>query len=89
LIGRCAVQRAGVSDLGWSCSQISNPEHPASLPQRVEKTRGRFFLQRPGRLRFDYAGQSGISLIADGKSVVIYNKKLKTSRLYALSAIER
>jgi len=24
-------------------------------------------------------------LIADGKSVVIYNKKLKTSRLYALS----
>ncbi|PBB24036.1 MULTISPECIES: outer membrane lipoprotein carrier protein LolA [unclassified Mesorhizobium] len=52
---------------------------------RAEKTSGRFFLQRPGKLRFDYAGQSGISLIADGRSVVIYNKKLKTSRLYALS----
>lgn len=52
---------------------------------RGEKTSGRFFLQRPGKIRFNYTGQSGISLIADGQSVVVYNKKLKTSRLYALS----
>ena len=52
---------------------------------REEKSGGRFFLQCPGKLRFDYAGKSGISLIADGKSVVIYNKKLKTSHLYSLS----
>jgi outer membrane lipoprotein-sorting protein len=52
---------------------------------KAEKTSGRFFLQRPGKIRFNYAGQSGISVIADGKSLVVYNKKLKTSRLYALS----
>lgn len=52
---------------------------------RAERTSGRFFLQRPGKIRFNYAGQSGISVIADGKSLVVYNKKLKTSRLYALS----
>lgn len=52
---------------------------------RAETTSGRFFLQRPGKIRFIYAGQSGISVIADGTSVVLYNKKLKTSRLYALS----
>ncbi|QKC85544.1 outer membrane lipoprotein carrier protein LolA [Mesorhizobium sp. NZP2077] len=52
---------------------------------RAEMTSGRFFLQRPGRIRFNYAGQSGVSVIADGKSLVVYNKKLKTSRLYALS----
>ncbi|RWC24617.1 outer membrane lipoprotein carrier protein LolA [Mesorhizobium sp.] len=52
---------------------------------KAEKTRGRFFLQRPGKVRFNYAGQSGISVIADGKSLVVYNRKLKTSRLYALS----
>lgn len=51
----------------------------------AERTRGRFFLQRPGKIRFNYAGQSGISVIADGKSLVVYNRKLKTSRLYALS----
>ncbi|RVA38156.1 outer membrane lipoprotein carrier protein LolA, partial [Mesorhizobium sp. M7A.F.Ca.US.001.01.1.1] len=39
----------------------------------AERTRGRFFLQRPGKIRFNYAGQSGISVIADGKSLVVYN----------------
>ncbi len=52
---------------------------------KAERTSGRFFLQRPGKIRFNYAGQSGIIVIADGKSVVVYNKKLKTSRLYSLS----
>jgi outer membrane lipoprotein-sorting protein len=52
---------------------------------KAEKKHGRFFLQRPGKIRFNYAGQSGISVIADGKSLVVYNRKLKTSRLYALS----
>jgi outer membrane lipoprotein-sorting protein len=51
----------------------------------AQKTSGEFFLQRPGRIRFNYAAQSGISVIADGKSLVVYNRKLKTSRLYALS----
>ncbi|BCH05537.1 hypothetical protein MesoLj131c_72790 (plasmid) [Mesorhizobium sp. 131-3-5] len=52
---------------------------------REEKSGGRFFLQCPGKLRFDYAGKSGISLIADGKSVEIYNERLKTSHLDSLS----
>ncbi|ESX97810.1 outer membrane lipoprotein carrier protein LolA [Mesorhizobium sp. LNJC405B00] len=52
---------------------------------KAERTKGKFFLQRPGKIRFNYAGQSGVSVIADGKSLVVYNKKLKTSRLYALS----
>jgi len=52
---------------------------------KAERTSGRFFLQRPGKIRFNYAGQWGISVIADGKSVVVYNKKLRTSRLYSLS----
>jgi outer membrane lipoprotein-sorting protein len=52
---------------------------------KAEKTSGKFFFLRPGRIRFNYAGQSGVSVIADGKSLVVYNKKLKTSRLYALA----
>ncbi|RUU51543.1 outer membrane lipoprotein carrier protein LolA, partial [Mesorhizobium sp. M7A.T.Ca.TU.009.01.1.1] len=52
---------------------------------KAERKHGRFFLQRPGKIRFNYAGQSGISVVADGKSLVVYNRKLKTSRLYALS----
>ena len=52
---------------------------------RGEKTSGRFLLQRPGKIRFNYGRQSGVSVIADGKSLVVLNRKLKTSRLYALS----
>ena len=52
---------------------------------KAEKSSGRFFLQRPGKIKFNYAGQSGLSVIADGKSLVVHNKKLKTSRLYSLS----
>ncbi|ESZ28781.1 outer membrane lipoprotein carrier protein LolA [Mesorhizobium sp. L2C084A000] len=52
---------------------------------KAERKHGRFFLQRPGKIRFNYAGQSGVSVIADGKSLVVYNRRLKTSRLYALS----
>ena len=52
---------------------------------KAERTSGRFFLQRPGKIRFNYAGPSGVCVIADGKSLVVYNKKLKTSRLYSLS----
>ncbi|MFB9983371.1 outer-membrane lipoprotein carrier protein LolA [Mesorhizobium kowhaii] len=50
-----------------------------------EQTGGNFFLQRPGKIRFNYTGRSSVNVIADGKSLVIYNKKLKTSRLYSLS----
>ncbi len=50
-----------------------------------EQTGGRFFLERPGKIRFNYDGSSNFRVISDGKSVVILNKKLNTSDLYPLS----
>lgn len=52
---------------------------------RGEQTGGKFFLERPGKIRFNYDGPSKFQVIADGQSVVILNKKLKTSDLYPLS----
>ena len=43
-----------------------------------EQTGGRFFLQRPGKIRFDYNKPSPIMVKADGRTVGINNKKLKT-----------
>ncbi|MGX5830222.1 outer-membrane lipoprotein carrier protein LolA [Mesorhizobium sp. 43Arga] len=60
-------------------------DHIRSRASRSAKDQRQFFLQRSGKIRFNYAAQSGISAIADGKSLVVYNRKLKTSRLYALS----
>jgi outer membrane lipoprotein-sorting protein len=50
-----------------------------------EQTGGKFFLERPGKIRFNYEGPSNFQVISDGTSVVILNKKLRTSDLYPLS----
>ncbi|MGX9147317.1 outer membrane lipoprotein carrier protein LolA [Mesorhizobium sp. 128a] len=50
-----------------------------------QQTGGKFFLERPGKIRFNYEGKSNFRVISDGKSVVILNQRLKTSDLYPLS----
>lgn len=52
---------------------------------RGEQTGGKFFIDRPGKIRFNYESPSNYRVIADGRSVVIENPKLKTSELYSLS----
>jgi outer membrane lipoprotein-sorting protein len=49
------------------------------------KSQGEFYLQKPGRVRFDYSPPSPIELIADGQSVVVRDRKLATQDLYPLS----
>ena len=49
------------------------------------KTQGQVYLQKPGRVRFEYAEPSPIELIADGSSVVVRDRKLATQDLYPLS----
>ena len=49
------------------------------------KSEGEFFLQKPGRGRFDYNPPSPVELIADGSSVVVRDRKLATQDLYPLS----
>jgi outer membrane lipoprotein-sorting protein len=49
------------------------------------KTTGKFFLQKPGRLRFEYNPPSPVELIADGQSMVVRDRKLATQDLYPLS----
>jgi len=50
-----------------------------------EQTGGKFYLERPGKTRFNYDGSSNFQVISDGQSVVILNKKMRTSDLYPLS----
>ncbi len=49
-----------------------------------EQTGGKFYLQRPGKIRFDYHKPSPIRVKADGKTVEVANKKLKTADYYPL-----
>lgn len=49
------------------------------------KTQGQMYLQKPGRVRFEYDDPSPVQLIADGSSVVVRDRKLATQDLYPLS----
>jgi outer membrane lipoprotein-sorting protein len=49
------------------------------------KTEGVFYMQRPGRVRFEYEEPSPIELIADGSSVAVRNRTLATQDIYPLS----
>ncbi len=69
-------------------------KHFSSVPSMVgefiqfgpngEQTGGKFYLKRPGRIRFDYHKPSPITVKADGKTVGIHNKKLKTWDFFPL-----
>jgi outer membrane lipoprotein-sorting protein len=52
---------------------------------RGEQTGGKFYIERPGKIRFNYDGSSGFKVISDGRSVVLDNKKMNTMDLYPLS----
>ena len=49
------------------------------------RTEGRFYMQKPGRIRFEYDPPSPMELISDGSSVAVRDRKLATQDIYPLS----
>jgi outer membrane lipoprotein-sorting protein len=49
------------------------------------RSQGEFFIQKPGRVRFDYDPPSPISIVADGQTVVVRDQRLATQDVYPLS----
>ncbi|MBS7537716.1 outer-membrane lipoprotein carrier protein LolA [Ancylobacter lacus] len=49
------------------------------------RQRGEFYILKPGRVLFEYAPPSQIVLVADGRSVSIRDKRLKTQDISPLS----
>jgi outer membrane lipoprotein-sorting protein len=51
-----------------------------------KRTAGRFYVQRPGKIRFDYAPPSGLRIIADGRFLAIEDSDLKTVEKYPIGS---
>jgi outer membrane lipoprotein-sorting protein len=49
------------------------------------RTQGTFYIQKPGKVRFQYNPPTPLDIIADGSSVVVRDRKLDTQQLYPLS----
>jgi outer membrane lipoprotein-sorting protein len=50
-----------------------------------DQLQGKFYIARPGRVRFQYDPPTTVSVIADGKSVLVFDKKLQTYDIWPLS----
>jgi outer membrane lipoprotein-sorting protein len=67
----------GITNLQGNFEQIdSNNKHAT----------GRFYVQRPGKLRFDYAPPSELRIVADGHFLAIEDASLKTIEKYPLES---
>jgi outer membrane lipoprotein-sorting protein len=49
------------------------------------RSEGDFYLQKPGKIRFEYNPPSPVELIADGDTVAVRDRKLATQDIYPLS----
>ena len=49
------------------------------------KTKGQFFIQKPGKLRFEYEPPTPIAIIADGSMLAVRDERLATQDIYPLS----
>lgn len=52
---------------------------------RGEQTGGKFYIERPGKVRFNYEAPAHFKVTADGTSLVMENTRLKTADIYPLS----
>ena len=80
------AQRAQVDKVSAYLSSVQQMVgHFVQVAPDGSRTQGEFFVQKPGRVRFDYEAPSPIEIIADGQSVVVRDRKLATQDLYPLS----
>jgi len=49
------------------------------------RSTGDFYIQKPGKIRFEYDDPSPIALVADGSSVIVRDRRLATQDVYPLS----
>jgi outer membrane lipoprotein-sorting protein len=49
------------------------------------RTKGDFYIQKPGKVRFEYDPPTPIAIIADGSSLAVRDRKLATQDIYPLS----
>jgi outer membrane lipoprotein-sorting protein len=78
---REALSRAQAYLRGLTSAQGSFTETGAGGQRR----NGRFWLQRPGKMRFEYANPAGLLVVADGNNIMRYDPRLNTFQQVPLS----
>jgi outer membrane lipoprotein-sorting protein len=76
LVKRVSAYLTSVQNLGANFVQVG-PDG--------RRTTGRMYMQKPGKVRFEYDPPTPIEIVADGSQVVVRDRKLNHDDLYPLS----
>jgi outer membrane lipoprotein-sorting protein len=80
------AQRAQVDKTSAYLSSVHQMHgHFVQVAPDGSQSQGEFYVQKPGKARFKYDPPSPIEIIADGKSLVVRDRKLGTQDVYPLS----
>src|ERR1700754_2059554 len=77
------AQAAKVSNYLSSLQQLSG--NFVQVGPDGTKTKGDFYIMKPGKVRFEYDPPTPIAIIADGSSLAVRDRKLATQDIYPLS----
>ena len=77
------AQAAKVSNYLSSLQQLSG--NFVQVGPDGTKTKGDFYIMKPGKLRFEYDPPTPIAIVADGSSLAVRDRKLATQDIYPLS----
>jgi outer membrane lipoprotein-sorting protein len=81
-----AGQRALVEKINGYLSKTQNLSgNFVQIGPDGSRTTGDFYMQKPGKVRFEYNPPSPIDIIADGSSVAVRDRRLATQDLFPLS----
>jgi outer membrane lipoprotein-sorting protein len=47
-------------------------------------SQGKIYIQKPGKLRFEYAAPAALEVIADGSNVAVNDRRMKTQNTYSI-----
>lgn len=76
LAGKVSVYLSGLQNVSGNFVQVG-PDG--------SRTTGDFYIQKPGKVRFEYDAPSPIAIVADGSSLVVRDRRLATQDVYPLS----
>jgi outer membrane lipoprotein-sorting protein len=80
-------QKHAVAKINAYFNQITNLQgNFEQIDPNNKRSSGRFYVQRPGKIRFDYAPPSALRIVADGASLAIEDSDLKTVEKYPIES---
>jgi outer membrane lipoprotein-sorting protein len=79
-------QRAVIDKVGSYLSSVHNLSGKfVQVGPDGRRVEGEFYIQKPGKVRFEYDPPAKIEIVADGQSLVVRDRSLGTTDVYPLS----